>query len=259
MRLRRALLETSLVLIVIGLVAACGAGTGASGDGPELEGTVWDLVEMNGASVGAQGVATLDFVEGEASGIAFCNRFFGPYEQDDQSLSFGPLATTRMACPNMEPERDYMAALESVASAEIEDERLILMNAKKNPILVYVPGERQALEGTIWLLANYRREGQIEPVMERTRITALLTEGTVRGSAGCNTYSASYTLDSDDLEVEDLSYTEKACEDPIGVMQQEQYYFENLEVVDSYSIAEGTVVCYDADGNRVLTYVALTL
>ena len=73
-----------------------------------------------------------------------------------------------------------------------------------------------------------------------TEITLAFDRGTLResgtlgGSAGCNTYTADYTYHHDSLTLEALAVAEMACEDPAGVMEQEQCYLSFLEGVGGY-------------------------
>lgn len=59
-----------------------------------------------------------------------CNRFTGTYKQDGLSLVFGPLATTRMACPepNMKTEARVSAALVATRQADITHMKLVLQD-----------------------------------------------------------------------------------------------------------------------------------
>lgn len=58
----------------------------------------------------------------QASGFAGCNRFTGPYALKSGKLSFGPLATTRMACPGSrgELEHAYLDALAHIAKTGVQ-------------------------------------------------------------------------------------------------------------------------------------------
>jgi heat shock protein HslJ len=67
---------------------------------PELEGTQWLLEDLAGAGVLDRAQATLSFGEaGSVHGNGSCNRFMGPVTIENDSISFGALAATRMACP----------------------------------------------------------------------------------------------------------------------------------------------------------------
>jgi putative lipoprotein len=65
-------------------------------------------------------------------GTLGCNRFTGTYAQDDYKLTFGPLATTRMACPEpqMKTEQRVAAALTATREADISHLKLVLKDGK---------------------------------------------------------------------------------------------------------------------------------
>lgn len=101
-----------------------------------LAGTSWSVTGYNN---GKQAVAsvlrdtTLGFAftdDGKVAGSAGCNRFTGTYSSEGEALSFGPLATTRKECPEpeklKEQEKQFLAALGSVATARFEGDRLEL-------------------------------------------------------------------------------------------------------------------------------------
>ena len=74
--------------------------------------------------------ATLRFgADGRLSGAAACNRYFGPWTLDGESLGIGPLGSTRRRCPPpaMEEEARLLDALERVRRFDIDGEgRLVL-------------------------------------------------------------------------------------------------------------------------------------
>ncbi|KWF31357.1 META domain-containing protein [Burkholderia pseudomultivorans] len=58
-----------------------------------------------------------------ASGFAGCNRYMGTYNVKNGLLSFGPLAGTRMACPNAlggQLEHAYLDALAHIAKTGVQ-------------------------------------------------------------------------------------------------------------------------------------------
>lgn len=79
-----------------------------------LTGTAWRLAELSGAAVVDKVQATLEFARGgKAAGSGSCNRFSGSVDVAGDSIRFGPLVTTRMACPDavMRQEDLYLKAL----------------------------------------------------------------------------------------------------------------------------------------------------
>ncbi len=118
-----------------------------------LEGTHWILetiVAGPGAvtSVVAGTEPTLLLDGDQASGSAGCNRFTGTFElttgdavmQDvTGDLSFGPLATTRMACPGpvMEQERTVLTVLGATTTWLVDADRLSLFDAGGSLLLTF--------------------------------------------------------------------------------------------------------------------------
>ena len=64
-----------LVMTLSALVAGCAplgsGGDSAAGTEIDLDGTAWTVIEMNGEATPSEPEATLDFAEGQVSGIAF--------------------------------------------------------------------------------------------------------------------------------------------------------------------------------------------
>jgi heat shock protein HslJ len=124
----------SLVLLVLSLavapvVAACG-GSQTGGGSASLSATSWRLVELGGSEPAGDAKPTLVFAQagGTVSGNSGCNTFNGSVTIDGDSIEFGPLATTRMACPEpaMSLETAYLAALDGATTWRIDGSQLIL-------------------------------------------------------------------------------------------------------------------------------------
>jgi heat shock protein HslJ len=100
----------------------------------ELVGTRWALVRLGGQSVnipeGAQEpFLTLQSADSRAVGYGGCNRFTGGYELSGQDLRFKHMASTRMACPDMQTESAFMKTLEATARWQISGSQLDLFGA----------------------------------------------------------------------------------------------------------------------------------
>ncbi len=72
---------------------------------------------------------------GEVIGHGGCNRFFGTYQQSGEVLTFGPLASTKMACPNLSDEQAFISALQSARRIEATHLRLVLKGEDGEPLL----------------------------------------------------------------------------------------------------------------------------
>ncbi len=106
-----------------------------------LAGTRWRVTGINngrGAVVGIDAAlaVTLEFSDDitRASGLAACNRYGAAVTIDGNALSFGPAAASKKMCGSpegvMAVERQFLAALASVASTRFEDDRLDLRTAE---------------------------------------------------------------------------------------------------------------------------------
>lgn len=111
-----------------------GGGTGPVAD-TALSGTRWMLVEVAGAAARGGGSpersAHIEFdpSEGRASGNSSCNRFSGPYVLSGDSLGFGALISTKMACIDSvlnAQEVAFLGALEQTRRWRMAGDTLVL-------------------------------------------------------------------------------------------------------------------------------------
>ena len=86
---------------------------------------VWTLASLDGQPFAA--TATLTFPEpGQIAGQAPCNRYSGAMKAPYPWFDAGPLAATRMACPDLQAETAFFAALDAMTQAEVLDDTLVL-------------------------------------------------------------------------------------------------------------------------------------
>ncbi|OAB57895.1 hypothetical protein AY599_05425 [Leptolyngbya valderiana BDU 20041] len=96
-----------------------------------LAGTAWRITEIAGEAPVAESEPEIEFLAEEArmAGTVGCNRFGGEYFIDGQSLRFGTLMNTLMACPDEalnDQEQRALEALSAVDRFEVMDEELRL-------------------------------------------------------------------------------------------------------------------------------------
>jgi len=99
------------------------------------------------------------------------------------------------------------------------------------------PISAAGLEDTTWVLISYGEPKYLKSVLPNTEITIefVSADGSVRGSAGCNSYGGGYDVDQDKLTLPGpLMSTEMACDEPI--MNQETEYLEALRAAVNYKI-----------------------
>lgn len=123
-------------------LAACGVSEKAS-----LNGTTWKLVSMTAIpdeAIAAEPDAfTIEFNAADtmAYGRTNCNRFFGKYTTTEAGeLHFGNMGATRMACPDMQYESEFLQMLDAVDRYAIEDGKLTVY-ANSVPLATFRPAE----------------------------------------------------------------------------------------------------------------------
>lgn len=230
-----------------------------------LEGTTWQLIAYLDAAGNLtlpfrEAPATLTMADGQANGNTGCNNYFGSYTLDGDSLSFGPMGATMMACPEPQAnqEQAFLAGLENVASYAIVGNQLHLLNADGEIIMAFEPQVSVSLTGAVWSATSVNNGNQaVVSLVNGSEITAIFGEdGTLSGSAGCNNYSTTYTVDGDSITIGMAASTMMFCGEPEGVMEQETQYLAALETAATYTISADRLELRTADGALAVSYVA---
>jgi heat shock protein HslJ len=107
-----------------------------------------------------------------------------------------------------------------------------------------------------WTLQSYAdTTGTLVPLKHGTQVTAIFgSDGRVSGSAGCNQYSATYTVRDFAVSISPPVSTKIFCGDP-GVVQQESAYLSDLVRAGELRISESNLKFYDGSGKPVLVFV----
>jgi len=234
-----------------------------------FEGILWNLM----AYLNSQGEVvnvlpgseiTAGFFNGQVTGYAGCNNYFGSYQIDGDRLVFSEIGSTEMACGEpegvMQQESDYLANMEWATSYQMQEDQFKISKADGETILLFKRSKPVSLVGTDWRLNFYNDgEGAFVSVLPGTEITALFgDDGSLTGSAGCNNYNSSYQVDESDIEIGPAATTRMNCQDPEGIMEQEISYLAALESAATYQIQGDNLVMEDAEGVRVLSYSAFS-
>jgi heat shock protein HslJ len=111
----------------------------------DLDNSSWKLVSYfdgNGDTphaLPADVEVTLTFQGGAAGGHSACNRYRGDVTVGEDTLVFGQMVATRMACPppRMEIEQAYLRALAAVAAWRLADGTLTLLDNAGKTLLIF--------------------------------------------------------------------------------------------------------------------------
>ncbi len=104
-----------------------------------LTDTGWMLLEMEGWESEIMVQIWIDFNQNEERrfrGFASCNRFFGSYQQSEDSLTLSHIASTKKFCPQMKIEDYFLLSLEKISRYEINNSRLYLYQ-DRDPLMVF--------------------------------------------------------------------------------------------------------------------------
>ena len=73
------------------------------------------------------------------------------------------------------------------------------------------------LDGTSWLLTDYiSPDGAVFTVPAAVTPLLAFDGGNLTGNAGCNTFSSTYTVTGDVIEIGPIMSTKMACEEPMA-------------------------------------------
>lgn len=224
-----------------------------------LVGTDWDLVSFGPADAPQTPIAgtrpTLTFTEDALNGTTGCNSFFGDYTLEGTELTVGMLGSTQMFCEGvMEQELAIMQMLQAAESVMLDEETLTIQTAQGD--MIFQPPTHQTLEETEWVLngiADLENEAVVSTWVDR-EITAVFTDGQVGGSAGCNSYFASYEVTNGQITVGPIGSTKMLCDDERN--QRETEFLAALQNVAGYSISRNSLTLTDAAGNGLLFFQA---
>lgn len=246
----------NLFTLVAVLATACGGGEDSTGD--QLVGSAWemtsvwdgtDLVPANPTTI-----ATLEFAGGTATGSTGCNLFQSPYSITSDSITFGDPALTGSACnPSYVGQGTaFVQAMQASTRVLLSDDSLELTDAGGATQLRFRPAGELPLEWVTWQLTWYG--GGTAPLEGAPFSLAFRPDGTLGGIAGCNDYSADYSVDGTELEIGPIARTEKACLKPEGVMSQESEYLDTLQQARAFTTTLVGLELLDADGTPIAEY-----
>ena len=119
------MMKIIIYIAAIILVLGC-TDTGQDTHAPLL-GTTWNLAELNSREIQHPGPQTphMSFEAEKVTGNDGCNNFFGGYTLDGNSLEFGMLASTRMACPTIKDfDMEFNKMISATTRYRISGEKL---------------------------------------------------------------------------------------------------------------------------------------
>ena len=112
------------------------------------------------------------------------------------------------------------------------------------------------LTSSRWLLQSFSSPstGYRTP-LPGTQITARFgADGSLSGSAGCNSYDGTFNAFDQTLRISTLSSSQALCGSPEGVMEQEGVFLNLMHQASRMSISAGQLAIFDSAGNSILVF-----
>lgn len=234
------------VLLLIGMTAMLVAVLACSPSGDDtanrgLVNTSWTVISIDGVPMTAR--PTMTFAEdGTVSGSGGCNQYSAAFRMDGAAIAVGQVASTLMGCDGDRgaQEAAFLGALQGATTwRQADDGNLVLGGAAEilsGPgVAEGPPGDEPTVDlgGTDWTLV------EMGGTADFARLSPSLlfgSDGMVTGFAGCNKFSAPFTVGDGDMSLGSLVTTKMACEPPASAV--EAAYLEALAGATTWSVSE---------------------
>lgn len=127
--MKKHFIPIAVVLLAV-IVSACSSG--GSSNLPGAYENPWELISINQGNLLEGTQVTLTFEETQVTGSAGCNVYSASYEVSGNSIAFGAIVQTEMACVDipgiMDQERMYLEMLEAAQSYEAAENMLTIIS-----------------------------------------------------------------------------------------------------------------------------------
>lgn len=220
----------------------------------------WNIISVNGASVDVseyrnQPFIAFDTVNGRIFGNASCNSMMGQLNTSlpDGKIDLSGIASTRMACPDMNLEQKIFDAMSKVSEykltanndIELRDDngKTLLILKKREPSI-----SAKDLNGK-WSIRELDGENITTDNTDSSTVTFDTADYTFFCSTPCNNLSGKFQSGYTDISFGSIAQTEMACDD----MSIEQKLTKVLPEIRSFGkLADGSIGFYNRQNDLLL-------
>jgi len=239
--------KTLKLILASALIAMC-CGITASGRTPALSGTKWQLVGISGKTVSTKAFVEFNEQLTRVSGNAGCNRMFGTVDTKGRQITFGAIATTKMACGDENANRvesQILNAIPRINRLRQYGSRLELSNGNRVLLKFKAANDEISLEDQKWLLESI--SGKLVEI-EGTKpfVSFDASKQSAGGNTGCNVFGGSYAVSGDTIRIFDTVSTMRACIED-DRMEIERKFIDALENSNRFEIKKGKLFLYRKD------------
>lgn len=187
----------------------------------------------------------------QISGNSGCNTYSGKFKYSGGNFEAPNIASGNVSCPGSSDEALLISLLNKSSKLSILNGELIFSQDDK-PVLVFYraqPLTNADLQG-MWKLQSI--DGKNVDSDFATKIPTLefnFMDNKLTGNAGCNNYSAEFTLTNNILEVNPLITTRMACDNLDGEAKYVKTFTGRMDVT-----LENNVLVLRKDNKDILTF-----
>ena len=228
-------------------------------DPADLVRSAWRLTSYNSEPPDVRRPITLVFGQNRFWGRSECRSYVGSYQATGDDIVFPDVSMLG------EPCADEQLFLPESGDYQLEEGRLVLTGARGETYSYEALAANDAgaedageLVGPEWQLLGFIGPGEtpaaIQEPLPGTALTASFgADGTVNGSAGCNTYSAVYEAAENTLLITNAVTTDMFCAEPQDVMVQEEQFATWLAEAGRFQ-SGGGLLWLDVGDDRALLF-----
>ncbi len=209
-----------------------------------LTGTKWNWVSAKTpagtTSIDKPENYTLDFRAGGRVVVkADCNNGNGTYKVKGRSLTFGPIATTRMLCPEGSMDSKFLMGLDAARFYRVVGNVLTIQLASDGGLMTFTRAGSNPFPGTKWKWTHTQTPKETFTPTVPANYTLEFLVGTVNVKADCNTGSGKYTVNTKDstIKLGPIAISMMAC--PEGSLDSR--FLQQLDAARIYTIEGDTL------------------
>ena len=237
----------------------------------ELAGTQWRLLPEGDWEEDAPAVTLVFLDDYRAAGIAACRDYLATYGASEGRIGFPQMSMVRSSYPSCSDEirrlegrftTDLSRARDYSVDKDAGSSRLIIRTSRGRTLTFepLLPAVESIADGN-WVLKAFVKVHVTESGWRHMRVTNLrpgskvtmsFEEDGVFGSAGCNSYSAQYSISDAEITFTSPRVTRRACAAPDGVMQQETRFLNLLPSLTKFHIYGDRLFIFTGEGRAVL-------
>ncbi len=267
--MKKSLFTTLLMLVAMIGLQSCKSVQNVAKSSATLNGE-WEIVEINGMSVVPAEHQPFPYIgfdisESRFYGSSGCNRMMGSYKlgSKEGSISFGQVAGTLMACPDMEIEARVHKMLESVKSfKKLNEDQIGLYGSGKKAVAVLTVKKEANVALALskkWVVETIDSKSVMNDLENEKSVPFIkldVENNTIHGNAGCNVINGELMLDkavNNGIRFDKMAVTRMFCPN----MSVENSFLKCLNTAFTYKLSDDGLLLtlYDVEGSELATFV----